>query len=61
MSNVIYVSVAAIAVLLAGVVVRPSPSATPSPVPASATIDPYALQQTIDVKALPEQSFGDLV
>jgi len=61
MSNVIYASVAAIVILLAGVVVRPSPSATVSPVPASATIDPYALQQTIDVKALPALTFGDLV
>ena len=61
MSNVIYVSIAAIAILLAGVVVRPSPSAIVSPAAASATIDPYALQQKIDVKALPEQTFGDLV
>ncbi|HVO15306.1 MAG TPA: hypothetical protein VMV26_08840 [Alphaproteobacteria bacterium] len=61
MSNVVYASVAAIVVLLAGVIVRPSPSATVLAVPASATIDVYDLQRTIDVKSLPEQQFYDLI
>jgi hypothetical protein len=43
------------------VIVRPSPSATVLAVPASATIDVYDLQRTIDVKSLPEQQFYDLI
>lgn len=61
MSKVVYASVAAVLVLLAGVIVRPSPQATVPAVPASATIDVYDLQRTIDVKALPEQQFENLI
>ena len=61
MHSLIYVSVAAFVIVTGGVVMRPLPSATVStPPPAGATIDVYTLQQTIDVKALPTQDFGDL-
>jgi hypothetical protein len=61
MHNLIYVSVAAFAILTGGVVMRPSPTATVSSLPQTgATIDIDALQQTIDVKALPTRDFDDL-
>jgi hypothetical protein len=59
--RVIAVTVVTIAILGMGLTLRPFPSATAAlPEQASAQIDPYALQVTIDSKSLPEQKIGDL-
>ncbi|MGE5146410.1 MAG: hypothetical protein ACM3N5_06645 [Candidatus Eiseniibacteriota bacterium] len=61
MHNLIYVSVATIAILTGGVIIRPSPSATVSEsLTTGDTIDVDVLQRSIDVKALPRQDFDDL-
>ena len=58
--RVIAVAVATIAILAMGLTLRPTPSATAAlPAQASAQIDPYALQSTIDIWSLPEQNTGD--
>jgi len=60
--RVIAVTVVTIAILVMGLTLRPSPSATAAlPEQASAQIDPYALQLTIDIKSLPKQDTGDLI
>jgi hypothetical protein len=51
----IALSVAAVAILLMGLALRPAPSATAaSPELASAPADLYAIERTIDIKSLPE-------
>ena len=58
--RVIAVTVVTLAILLMGLTLRPTPSATAAlPEQASAQIDPYALLRTIDIKSLPEQNTGD--
>jgi hypothetical protein len=58
--RVIAVTVVTIAILVMGLTLRPTPFATAAlPEPASAQIDPYALQLTIDIKSLPKQDIGD--
>jgi Bacterial regulatory helix-turn-helix protein, lysR family len=53
--RVIAVSVATLAILMLGLALRPTPSATVAlPEQASARIDPYALELTIDIKFLPD-------
>jgi DNA-binding transcriptional LysR family regulator len=60
--RVIAVTVATIAILVLGLTLRPTPSATAAlPAQASAQIDPYALQLTIDSKSLSAQNTGDLI
>jgi beta-phosphoglucomutase-like phosphatase (HAD superfamily) len=60
--RVIAVTIATIAILAMGLALRPTPSATAAlPAQASAEIDPYTLQITVDRKSLPEQSTGDLI
>ena len=60
--RVIAVTVVTIAILVTGLTLRPAPSATGAlPEQASAQIDPYALQLTIDIKSLPKQDTGDLI
>jgi hypothetical protein len=62
MHSIIYVSAAAIAIITGGVIVQPLPSATTSTLsPERTTIDPAALQQGVDVKALPETTIDDLI
>jgi hypothetical protein len=62
MHSLIYVSVAAFVIVTGGVIMRPSPSATVSTPPGTgATIDVDALQQKIDVRALPTPDYGDLM
>ncbi len=58
--RVIAVTVVTIAILVMGLTLRPTPSATAAlPEQASAQIDPYALQLTIDIESLPQQDTGD--
>lgn len=58
--RVIAVTVATIAILVMGLTLRPTPSATAAlPEQASAQIDPSALQLTIDIESLPKQDTGD--
>ena len=60
--RVVAVTVAMIAILVMALTLRPTPSATAAmPAQASAQIDPYALQTTIDIRSLPEQNTGDLI
>jgi hypothetical protein len=60
--RVIAVTIATIAILAMGLALRPTPSETAAlPAQASAQIDPYTLQVTVDRKSLPEQSTGDLI
>ena len=55
--RVVAVTVAMIAILVMALTLRPTPSATAAmPAQASAQIDPYALQTTIDIRSLPEQN-----
>jgi len=58
--RVLAVTVVTLAILLMGLTLRPTPSATAAlPEQASAQIDPYALLRTLDIKSLPEQNTGD--
>lgn len=60
--RIIAVTVVTIAILAMGLTLRPAPSATAAPPEqASAQIDPYALQLTIDIRSLPKQDTGDLI
>jgi hypothetical protein len=56
--RVIAVSVATISILVMGLTLRPTPSATAA---LPAQIDPYAMQTKIDFRSLPEQNAGDLI
>jgi hypothetical protein len=58
--RIIAVAALAIAILVSGLVSHSAQRATASsPAQAGATIDPYALQSTIDTKSLPEQRTDD--
>jgi DNA-binding transcriptional LysR family regulator len=55
--RVVAVTVLAIAIIAMGLALRPTPSATAGvPEQMSNQVDPYALQSTIDAKALPWQA-----
>lgn len=60
--RVVAVTAVTFAVLMMGLALSQTPDATAAQRgPASAQIDPYALQVTIDIKSLPEQATGDMI
>jgi hypothetical protein len=60
--RVVAVTVATIAVLMMGLALSQTPDATAAQNDrANAQIDPQALQVTIDIKSLPQQTTGDLI
>ena len=60
--RVVAVTAVTIAVLMMGLALSQTPDATAAQNDrTSAQIDPQALQVTIDIKSLPEQTTGDLI
>ena len=59
--RLIAVAALAIAILVSGLISHSGPRATASaPEQAGVTIDPDAIQSTIDTKSMPEQQVSDL-
>jgi uncharacterized membrane protein len=52
-------AVVAIAILIVGLSLRPTPHATAAAPEANAQIDPHAMQSTIGSNTLPAQQFAD--